>query len=195
MDNSSISVRTTTHSPSRVHCSAAGPFYEPVQINAFEQSMDSVQTDSQEASDESEVVSQLSDDMPGELGFTNSVQDLLLGDHSRVLVTRSVLEGHIGIAANASSTVISAETVSQLMSRLERVPGVIKTGQWHFDILNGQAGVTALQLQRSAGGAWRVNIWFSEKSLVDVDTHTEELQSALEALGQDIDSVRILQSL
>ncbi|MFK7994282.1 MAG: hypothetical protein AB8B87_09095 [Granulosicoccus sp.] len=94
-----------------------------------------------------------------------------------------------GAASRASTgSVMTVETVAQMMSRLERSPGT-HNGQWRFGVLNEQAGVTALQLQRSLNGGWRVNVSFNENSLIDEHRHAEELKAALVKEGHDIDSV------
>lgn len=94
------------------------------------------------------------------------------------------------MASGASAAVSAAETVAQMMARLERTPGS-NNGQWHFGVLNEQAGVTALQLQRSVNGAWRVNVSFSETAQIDEQQHAEELKDALQQLGHDVDFVEV----
>lgn len=91
--------------------------------------------------------------------------------------------------SSAGST-SSAETVAQMMTRLDRTPGT-HDGQWRFGVLNDQAGVTALQLQRSLQGGWRVNVSFNEAAQIDEERHADELKAALLKEGHDVDSVVI----
>lgn len=92
-------------------------------------------------------------------------------------------------ASSAGST-FSAETVAQMMARLERAAGN-HDGQWRFAVLNDQAGVTAMQLQRSLQGAWRVNVSFSESAQVDEQEQADKLKLALLEEGYDVESVVI----
>lgn len=94
------------------------------------------------------------------------------------------------IASSARGSTLTAETMGQMMSRLERAPGA-HDGQWRFGVLNEHAGVTALQLQRSINGGWRVNVSFNEASQIDEQRHAEELKAALLKEGHDVDSVEI----
>lgn len=101
----------------------------------------------------------------------------------------------IGVAASSApassaGSAFSAETVAQMMLRLERTAGA-HNGQWHFGVLNDQSGVTALQLQRSVQGGWRVNVSYSESALIDEQEQADELKAALLKEGHEVDSVEI----
>ncbi len=107
----------------------------------------------------------------------------------------SVAGDGIGVAANSApassaGSAFSAETVAQMMLRLERTAGA-HNGQWHFGVLNDQSGVTALQLQRSVQGGWRVNVSFSENSVINEQEQADELKAALLKEGHEVDSVEI----
>ncbi|MFK7855253.1 MAG: hypothetical protein AB8B79_14115 [Granulosicoccus sp.] len=92
-------------------------------------------------------------------------------------------------ASSAGST-LSAETVAQMMARLERAPGN-HDGHWRFAVLNDQAGITAMQLQRSIQGSWRVNVSFSASAQLDEQEQADELKLALLKEGHDVESVVI----
>ncbi|ASJ70507.1 hypothetical protein [Granulosicoccus antarcticus] len=83
---------------------------------------------------------------------------------------------------------LTAESVASLMLRQERIAGA-HNGQWNFGVLGGQAGVTALQLQRSLQGGWRVRVSFDESGQLDEKMHAEALKASLIESGHRVDSV------
>lgn len=84
----------------------------------------------------------------------------------------------------------SAQSVAELMARMERMPGS-QSGIWNIGVLNHAAGVTAMQLQRSLQGGWRVSVSMSTDLMTDGVLQADELKAALIAQGHDVDAVLI----
>lgn len=95
-----------------------------------------------------------------------------------------------GIAATTLHGALTAESMSSMMLRLERM-ATTHDGQWRFAILDNPMGVTAMQMQRSAQGIWRVGISLNETAELDELAQAEELKAALLSQGHNVDSVTI----
>jgi len=95
------------------------------------------------------------------------------------------------VAGSSVQTPLMVETVSAMMMRLERMPEV-NAGRWQFNLLNDPAGISSLQLQRSINGSWRIHLAMEPGAEVDQQQHADELKTALQASGFEVDSVELM---
>lgn len=80
-----------------------------------------------------------------------------------------------------------AETVASLMKQIAYSEDPI-SGSWQFDVVDEATGLAGMQLRRSAGGSWDINIALS-RFQNDEQWQADELLASLKNEGHDVESV------
>ena len=122
------------------------------------------------------------------IGVSSSQMAAGLSDMASMELSSTAQQGGSATTGSNLHGTQSAENVSMLMAKLDWVPGSHE-GQWQFGVLNDQAGVTALHLQRNLQGSWRVSVSLDEAALGNEKDQAGELMAALQGRGHSVESV------